>query len=95
MARWLERPLGEVEGFHREACLVSALRRGAGQRDAQPRRHLLHARGDDELARRRTGDEHFVVAIAVHRDAASDRRFRPARPPSGARPIPRAAPCSA
>ena len=64
----VQRPFGEVERFHRAACFDFGVARGrAGQRDAQARRHLLHARGDDELAGRRPGDEHLVVAIPVHR----------------------------
>ena len=51
--------------------------RAAGQRHAQPRRHLLHAGGDDQLAGRRPRDEHLLVAVAVHRDA--DQLDRPGR----------------
>ena len=83
MARWFERPFGEVERFHRAACFVSALRAARGQRDAQARRHLLHAGGDDEVAGRRSGHEHLVVAIAVHGDADAARPLRPARYPRG------------
>ena len=40
-----------------------------GQLDLQSGRHLLHTRGDDELAGRQPGYEDFVAAIPVHRDA--------------------------
>ena len=53
------------------ACDCDGFDARAGQRDLQSGRHLLHARGDDLLAGRRPGDQHVVVAIAVHRDSAA------------------------
>ena len=64
----VQRPFGEVERFHRAACLDSRLGVGAGKRDLQAGRHLLHARGDDELSGLRPGHEHVVVAILVDDD---------------------------
>ena len=95
MARWPSAHSVRLNDFIGRPACVASLRAAADSATFKSGRHLLHARGDDELAGRRPGDEHFVVAIAVHGDAeqldGSDRLGCP----RGARPTPPAAPCSA